>query len=350
MTTPITWTETVTPEPVRRVYVLRVYNEATKESIRSAEPADLERCGYVPRSRLEEVERERDEAHAKIATLTADMERSNALLGEAGEAVRRYGAVVEAAQRHMKIQRDPARTTGMCLKGLDDLGAAVDAYAAPAAPPEAKAEQGRVNDAAFRDIQWTPGVGFAAGDPASPPEMRPICRGCGKPLLPENLWMADGCPCNSRRGINHGLVAKNICTCIECDPEQTGATRHPYRKEPAPQPWPSSILAARELLAAEAALGRPLASGETLADAVGKLVAKVAAVETDRRELAELRRVFKEAQEIARLKYEVTHKGSGPPSDYDPDIYQLEKVTATGWWRFVHTVNDVAKALKDGAK
>ena len=51
------------------------------------------------------------------------------------------------------------------------------------------------------------------------------CRGCGGALLPENKTMADGCPCNSPRGINHGMVAKNTCTCVSCDPEQTGSSR-----------------------------------------------------------------------------------------------------------------------------
>lgn len=51
------------------------------------------------------------------------------------------------------------------------------------------------------------------------------CRACGKELLHENKWMSDGCPCNSARGVNHGLVAKNVCTCTECDPAQTGSPR-----------------------------------------------------------------------------------------------------------------------------
>lgn len=56
----------------------------------------------------------------------------------------------------------------------------------------------------------------------APPD---LCRGCGKMLLPENRLISDGCPCNSPRGINHGLVAKNTCTCDICDPLQTGSTR-----------------------------------------------------------------------------------------------------------------------------
>ena len=44
----------------------------------------------------------------------------------------------------------------------------------------------------------------------------PVCRGCNQPLKAENAWMSDGCPCNSERGINHGLVPKEVCTCEEC--------------------------------------------------------------------------------------------------------------------------------------
>lgn len=28
------------------------------------------------------------------------------------------------------------------------------------------------------------------------------CAGCGKPLVIENAWMTDGCPCNSGLGVN----------------------------------------------------------------------------------------------------------------------------------------------------
>lgn len=52
------------------------------------------------------------------------------------------------------------------------------------------------------------------------------CRGCGKPLDPNYFdQIADGCPCNSPRGINHGLVPTHTCTCPICDPEQTGSVR-----------------------------------------------------------------------------------------------------------------------------
>jgi hypothetical protein len=54
-----------------------------------------------------------------------------------------------------------------------------------------------------------------------------ICKGCGQPLKLENYRIADGCPCNSGRGINHGLVDRRTCTCPHCDPDYTGSTRYP---------------------------------------------------------------------------------------------------------------------------
>lgn len=54
------------------------------------------------------------------------------------------------------------------------------------------------------------------------------CRSCGKTLVPLS-GIADGCPCNSPRGVNHGLVSEFVCTCIECDPAQIGSARQvPY--------------------------------------------------------------------------------------------------------------------------
>ncbi len=52
-----------------------------------------------------------------------------------------------------------------------------------------------------------------------------LCRACGRPLTRDNEVLADGCPCNSPRGVNHGQVAHDVCTCVECDPEQTGSSR-----------------------------------------------------------------------------------------------------------------------------
>lgn len=59
---------------------------------------------------------------------------------------------------------------------------------------------------------------------SNPPDS---CRACGDAILPENRRVADGCICNSPRGVNHGLVPKNTCTCTVCDPAQTGSTRYP---------------------------------------------------------------------------------------------------------------------------
>jgi len=60
--------------------------------------------------------------------------------------------------------------------------------------------------------------GLGCNDPST-------CQGCGGPLLEENVRIADGCPCNAPRGVNHGLVSKATCTCLECDPAQTGHAR-----------------------------------------------------------------------------------------------------------------------------
>jgi len=57
------------------------------------------------------------------------------------------------------------------------------------------------------------------------PAPQPVCRECGVPLRHENLRCADGCPCNSPRGVNHGLVPTNVCACVACDPEETGSVR-----------------------------------------------------------------------------------------------------------------------------
>ena len=63
-------------------------------------------------------------------------------------------------------------------------------------------------------------------DGSAPSQTPDPCIGCGAPLLPENRTITDGCPCNHPRGINHGLVPKNTCTCQLCDPAGTGSTRY----------------------------------------------------------------------------------------------------------------------------
>jgi hypothetical protein len=50
------------------------------------------------------------------------------------------------------------------------------------------------------------------------------CRACGR-TLSENPGIADGCECNAPRGVNHGIVPQHVCTCTQCDPQQTGAVR-----------------------------------------------------------------------------------------------------------------------------
>lgn len=57
-------------------------------------------------------------------------------------------------------------------------------------------------------------------------DMNTLCNGCREPLYLVNYRIADGCSCNSPRGINHGRVPVNTCTCDECDPDQTGSTRY----------------------------------------------------------------------------------------------------------------------------
>jgi hypothetical protein len=43
--------------------------------------------------------------------------------------------------------------------------------------------------------------GYATTEPGKQPG---VCGGCGQPLLKENAWMEDGCPCNTKAGVNHG--------------------------------------------------------------------------------------------------------------------------------------------------
>jgi hypothetical protein len=58
------------------------------------------------------------------------------------------------------------------------------------------------------------------------------------------MRVADGCPCNSGRGVNHGLVPADVCTCLVCDPAQTGSSRAaelPAVPPPSPPPEPPPV-------------------------------------------------------------------------------------------------------------
>jgi hypothetical protein len=57
-----------------------------------------------------------------------------------------------------------------------------------------------------------------------------FCRNCHGQLWPANVVLADGCQCNAPRGVNHGLVHPWCCTCVECDPAQTGSSRMRHEK------------------------------------------------------------------------------------------------------------------------
>ena len=43
------------------------------------------------------------------------------------------------------------------------------------------------------------------------PNIPEKCNGCGKPLLLENLYCDDGCPCNTPRGVNFTPEPCSIC-------------------------------------------------------------------------------------------------------------------------------------------
>jgi len=43
------------------------------------------------------------------------------------------------------------------------------------------------------------------------PNIPEKCNGCGKPLFLENLFVDDGCPCNTPRGINFKPFRCTLC-------------------------------------------------------------------------------------------------------------------------------------------
>jgi len=48
------------------------------------------------------------------------------------------------------------------------------------------------------------------------PNIPEACNGCGKPLLLENLYVDDGCPCNTPRGINFQPQPCQTCRTDNC--------------------------------------------------------------------------------------------------------------------------------------
>lgn len=60
--------------------------------------------------------------------------------------------------------------------------------------------------------------------PDSPDAKGTTCKGCGKPLLPGNAWMTDGCPCNSPLGCNDELAIRSLLAEIvnDASPSTTG--------------------------------------------------------------------------------------------------------------------------------
>lgn len=51
---------------------------------------------------------------------------------------------------------------------------------------------------------------------AQPIGIWPSCHGCGKLLLMENLFVDDGCPCNSARGVNMTPKPCSLCRTDDC--------------------------------------------------------------------------------------------------------------------------------------
>ncbi len=42
------------------------------------------------------------------------------------------------------------------------------------------------------------------------------CNGCGTPLLLQNMYVDDGCPCNTQRGINFAPMPCRLCGGASC--------------------------------------------------------------------------------------------------------------------------------------
>lgn len=50
----------------------------------------------------------------------------------------------------------------------------------------------------------------------SNPNIPTKCNGCGAPLLLEHLYVDDGCPCNTPRGVNFKPMACPTCKTDNC--------------------------------------------------------------------------------------------------------------------------------------
>ncbi len=48
------------------------------------------------------------------------------------------------------------------------------------------------------------------------PSIPEVCNGCGKPLLLEHLYVDDGCPCNTPRGVNFTPMPCQTCGVDNC--------------------------------------------------------------------------------------------------------------------------------------
>ena len=48
------------------------------------------------------------------------------------------------------------------------------------------------------------------------PNIPAKCNGCGAPLLLENLFCDDGCPCNTPRGVNFKPQSCAVCRVDDC--------------------------------------------------------------------------------------------------------------------------------------
>jgi len=85
----------------------------------------------------------------------------------------------------------------------------------------------KIDVALFKELQQQIGALFSCGQSTREDATwgYNVCRNCKRPLYMRNIGVADGCPCNAYRGVNHGLVPTFVCTCQECDPAQTGSAR-----------------------------------------------------------------------------------------------------------------------------